>query len=204
MYWIDNNGKDHKFEIRKVWSDMISNDQKVDWCSVVQFEQCIPKHAFVLWLAIQKRLLTQNRILIWKPNENLKCAFCYKCPDSHNHLFFTCDYSKSIWKEVQKLLNKNLPNSLDQIVIALTKLPATKNIWSVLRRLVCGATVYAIWLERNKRLFTGEKRDEKTIFNSIKETVGMQMLSFTVKDSRSVKEVEAKWELKLQRMSSML
>jgi hypothetical protein len=35
MYWIDNNGKDHKFEIRKVWSDMISNDQKVDWCSVV-------------------------------------------------------------------------------------------------------------------------------------------------------------------------
>ncbi|GJU74026.1 RNA-directed DNA polymerase, eukaryota, reverse transcriptase zinc-binding domain protein [Tanacetum coccineum] len=34
----------------------------------------ISRHAFVTWLAIQKRLMTQDKLLIWRPNEDLKCA----------------------------------------------------------------------------------------------------------------------------------
>ncbi|PWA86863.1 Leucine-rich repeat-containing protein [Artemisia annua] len=59
----------------------------------------------------------------------------------------------------------------------------------------------AICCFRNSRLFKGEKKDSKIVLNTIKETVGMKLLSLTVKDSRSVKDVEAKWNLKLQRTS---
>ncbi|GJS84336.1 hypothetical protein Tco_0750877 [Tanacetum coccineum] len=109
-----------------------------------------------------------------------------------------CDYSQEIWKEVQKLLNVQF--LYNQIVVEFIRIPANKNIWSVLRMLACGASVYFIWQERNNnRLFKKEKRDGKTILNTIKEAVGMKLISLTLKESRALKEVEAKWNLKLQR-----
>ncbi|GJV46911.1 alpha/beta hydrolases superfamily protein [Tanacetum coccineum] len=70
---------------------------KVDWRSLVWFSQNIPSHAFVLWMAIQKRLITQDRIYQWNKDNSMKCSLCSSCMDSHDHLFFQCSLSSAIW-----------------------------------------------------------------------------------------------------------
>nr|GFC50617.1 hypothetical protein [Tanacetum cinerariifolium] len=61
VVWIKGTGKEHKFDIKTVRKDMCSNDQKVNWSSVVRFAQSIPRHASVLWWAVQKKLMNHDR-----------------------------------------------------------------------------------------------------------------------------------------------
>ncbi|GKB61174.1 RNA-directed DNA polymerase, eukaryota, reverse transcriptase zinc-binding domain protein [Tanacetum coccineum] len=120
---------------RKDTIDMEVDDGKVDWYNVIWFNKNIPRHAFVLWMALQGRLSTQDRIAAWKPNDVMQCGFCEKCLDS----------------------------------------------------------------ERNNRIFRKEKRDKKIIVQIIKEVIQLKMAGFVVKDSIAVREIEAKWNAKIQR-----
>ncbi|GKB61170.1 RNA-directed DNA polymerase, eukaryota, reverse transcriptase zinc-binding domain protein [Tanacetum coccineum] len=79
--WISRNAHEKIFKVSNVWEDMNCNDNKVDWHPLVWFAQSIPRHAFVTWLAIQQRLMTQDKLLIWRPNEDFKCALCNKCTE---------------------------------------------------------------------------------------------------------------------------
>ncbi|GJY98763.1 hypothetical protein Tco_0516193 [Tanacetum coccineum] len=98
---------------------------------------------------------------------------------------------RNVWKDM---------NSNDTKIINEVKaLQSNKNIWSIMRRLVCGATVYYIWQKRNNRLFKNEKRDSNTILNIVKEIVKMKLIGIKVKESRTVKEVEERWNAKMQR-----
>ncbi|GJY58938.1 RNA-directed DNA polymerase, eukaryota, reverse transcriptase zinc-binding domain protein [Tanacetum coccineum] len=156
--WLSSLGHEKQFKVTNVWKDLNCNGTKVDWVYMVWFAQSIPRHAFVTWLAVQKRLMTQDRMMIWRSNDDLKCALCNKCPDSHNHLFFTCEFSNGIWNALLGMLNVRLSDCWDQIISEIKSLPADKNIWSIVRRLMCSAAVYYIWQERNDRLFRNEKK----------------------------------------------
>ncbi|GKA51156.1 RNA-directed DNA polymerase, eukaryota, reverse transcriptase zinc-binding domain protein [Tanacetum coccineum] len=165
-----------------------------------------------LWVSIQEQQFkirnawkdmncndTKDKLLIWRPNDDLKCALCNKCPDTHNHLFFTCEFSNEIWNELLRMLNVRLSRCWDKIINEVKALELNKNIWSIMRRLVCGAAVFYIWQERNNRLFKNEKRDSNTILNIVKEIVKMKLIGIKVKESRIVKEVEERWNDKMQR-----
>ncbi|GKB80861.1 hypothetical protein Tco_0947756 [Tanacetum coccineum] len=103
-----------------------------------------------------------DRVLRWKPNEDLKCPLCEECNDSHEHLFFT------------------------------------------LTKLVCGATVYYIWNERNARLFGSNKRNEEAICHEIEDTVRLRLVNLKVKESNAVRNVEKLWKIKLQRCNTLI
>ncbi|PWA80172.1 hypothetical protein CTI12_AA200070 [Artemisia annua] len=60
--WVTKDNKKVKFTIGSVWNDWKEEGQKVMWSSFVWFSQCIPKHSFILWLAINDRLSTQERL----------------------------------------------------------------------------------------------------------------------------------------------
>nr|GEW40904.1 RNA-directed DNA polymerase, eukaryota, reverse transcriptase zinc-binding domain protein [Tanacetum cinerariifolium] len=137
------------------------------------------------------KLSTQDRIAVWKPNEVMQCVFCKQCLDSIEHLFFTCIYSKNVWKEL-RLLSVNMPFSRRNIMEELQRFPNNNNIWSIIRKLMFGAVAYYIWQERNNRVFRDEKIDEMTLVQIIKEIIQLRITGFAVKDSKAVKEVEAR------------
>ncbi|GJT89626.1 RNA-directed DNA polymerase, eukaryota, reverse transcriptase zinc-binding domain protein [Tanacetum coccineum] len=182
--WLDRNGKENLFSVKQVWKDLNYDETKVDWYKIVWFTKNIPRHAFVLWMAIQNRLSTQDRIVVWKPNEVMQCVFCKQCLDSVEHLFFQCAYTKQVWKEAQRLLSVSLSFSWNEIVEELERLPNNQNVWSIVRRLMFGAVVYYTWQERNNRVFREEKRDEKTLIQTIKEIVQLKIAGFVVKESK--------------------
>nr|GEX14971.1 hypothetical protein [Tanacetum cinerariifolium] len=88
------------------------------------------------------------------------------------------------------LLSVSLSFSWKEIVEELKRLPNNQNVWSIVRRLMFGTVVYYTWQERNNRLFRIEKRDERTLIQTIKETVQLKIAGFVVKESRAVREIE--------------
>ncbi|GJS11309.1 RNA-directed DNA polymerase, eukaryota, reverse transcriptase zinc-binding domain protein [Tanacetum coccineum] len=166
---------------------------KIGWRSLVWFSQNIPSHAFVVWMAIQKRLMTQDIIYQWNNDNSMGCSLCRSFMDSHDHLFFQCSFSYEIWNIVKdKSYNDNLKSNWDDFVrsIALFNKKAIKDI---VRRLVFGAMVYYIWQERNKRQFTNERRSAKIIDGVILENVKLRLMSLNVLNSDNVQRVATYW-----------
>ena len=86
--WRSKTGREGTFSVRQAYIDMQYEEEDVNWSKIVWFSQNIPKHAF---MAIQKRLNTQDMMRKWGSYDMMVCALC-KCDcDSHNHLFFQCN-----------------------------------------------------------------------------------------------------------------
>jgi hypothetical protein len=47
------------------WDFFRNKKSEVDWWHVVWFPFAIPKHAFIIWLVVQNRLTTGDRLLAW-------------------------------------------------------------------------------------------------------------------------------------------
>nr|GEX44777.1 hypothetical protein [Tanacetum cinerariifolium] len=62
------------------------------------------------------------------------------------------------------------------------------------------SSVYGrIYVVIQQRIFKEEKRDEKTMVQLIKEVIRLKIAGFEVKESKSVRELEGKWNVKIQR-----
>ncbi|XP_022003579.1 uncharacterized protein LOC110901032 [Helianthus annuus] len=94
------------FSNSAVWQTTRTREEEVPWSESVWFSQCISKHAFLLWLIIRRKLLTQDKIIKWgharRRGMNMMCCLlCYKDYDSHDHLFFSCYYSTQVWYHIR-------------------------------------------------------------------------------------------------------
>ncbi|GJS82396.1 RNA-directed DNA polymerase, eukaryota, reverse transcriptase zinc-binding domain protein [Tanacetum coccineum] len=155
--WRCNDGKLVYFSTKNAWWDLSVHQRKVPWWKVVWFPRCNPRSAFIMWLAANERLSTQDRIMKWSPSI-LLCPLCNKMNDSHDHLFFKCDFSKSIWDKLKNKMNmNNIPNDWRGLIDKAAECPCNNAIRSVLRRIILATTVYYIWKERNSRIFTNDK-----------------------------------------------
>ncbi|GJV13950.1 putative reverse transcriptase domain-containing protein [Tanacetum coccineum] len=141
-------------------SDTIrSRADMVYWYNVVWFSHCIPRHAIHMWLVIQQKLKTQDRLRQWDVGPSidlnlLKCPLCDLVPDSHDHLFFECSFSSHVWFKVRVLCGMDaIPPHLSDVVAFIVPLSRGKTVVSIISRIVVAATSYYIWLERNGRLF---------------------------------------------------
>ncbi|GJV03160.1 RNA-directed DNA polymerase, eukaryota, reverse transcriptase zinc-binding domain protein [Tanacetum coccineum] len=104
--WVENDGRRCRFSVKNTWNIMVQGDEKVRWYGLLWFSQCIPKHTFILWLAVQKRLSTQDRLARWYPSKTVSYSLCNECPNSHEHLFFECKYSKKVWEVMNKYMEQ--------------------------------------------------------------------------------------------------
>ncbi|GJR74564.1 RNA-directed DNA polymerase, eukaryota, reverse transcriptase zinc-binding domain protein [Tanacetum coccineum] len=105
MYmWETNDRKCYNYSTNRVWKEWSNQDSKVDWCDIVWFSNYTSKHSFLVWMAVQGRLTTQEWLMKWYPEKQLSCSLCGTCPDSLNHVFFDCHYSSKVWRNLKKQL----------------------------------------------------------------------------------------------------
>ncbi|KAJ9545693.1 hypothetical protein OSB04_025400 [Centaurea solstitialis] len=145
------------FSVKRAYRSFDGVHDTVSWAKKVWFKGHIPKHSFCLWLASLNRLPTQERLSIWKDEPpDLRCSLCGICMDSLSHLFFECTFANQVWLKPKDSISWNLaPNDWDGIIVGLSDpgLPPS----SLIQKLGLAATVYFVWIEQNKRLFTNEK-----------------------------------------------
>ncbi|PWA55517.1 reverse transcriptase zinc-binding domain-containing protein [Artemisia annua] len=191
-----------KFSIRMAYSELHDGGDVVRWSKLIWFSQNIPKHAFLLWLAIQCKLPTQDKIRRWGNYDLMVCLLCYSDLDSHDHLFFNCSYTSKFWAKVMhKLKMDNSNTDWEGVVGAFVDSYNGSSVGSITRRLCLAASVYLVWQERNNRLFKDERRSVDDFFKCFCDTIKMRLASLKMKWSKAVCDTEKIWDIKLNVIS---
>ncbi|GJR04776.1 hypothetical protein Tco_0527760 [Tanacetum coccineum] len=173
---------DMGFSIAAVWECIRPKTVEVNWFHVVWFSHQILRHAIHLWLVIKRKLKTQDLLRQWDVSNSrvnvFVCPLCEAKPDSHNHLFFGCQFSSQVWEHMKYFMCiPNIPSDLDAIVDFLILLAKSRSIRSVICKLVFAAFCYFIWQERNRRFFSKTKRSHDHIIKMIKSNVRLKLLT---------------------------
>ncbi|GJY47405.1 putative RNA-directed DNA polymerase [Tanacetum coccineum] len=187
IVWRDDNGVCHPFSVALAWDSLRVRANVVDWYHVVWFSHCIPRHSIHLWLVIQNKLKTQDRLRQWDVGPSvdlnlLRCPLCSMVPDSHYHLFFDCSFSTQVWTQVQSLSGMDsIPPRMDDILAFLIPISKGRSVLSIIARIVLDATAYFLWMERNSRLFKKKFLTADKLVQAICSTVRLKLITFKFK-----------------------
>ncbi|XP_021996985.1 uncharacterized protein LOC110894117 [Helianthus annuus] len=190
-----------EFSSAGVWDSIRHRELDVEWCPIVWFSQCIPRHAFLMWLIMRRKLLTQDKILKWdfsrRKNMNMMCCLlCYADHDSHNHLFFECKFSTQVWQSVRhKVGMDSVQAKWVDIVDWLLVRSKSKSVVNYVARLLVAASAYLIWQERNARMFKNQLRPPETISALIIQQVRYKLMGAKLKDCANVRRLLGEWEI---------
>ncbi|XP_022040861.1 uncharacterized protein LOC110943397 [Helianthus annuus] len=201
LLWKD--GRDiTEFSSSRVWHSVRYKVPEVNWCNIVWFSQCIPRHAFMMWLVIKGKLLTQDKILKWdisrRKNMNMMCCLlCYQNFDSHPHLFFECKYSSQVWHIIQSKVSMDAVSPMwTDIVDWLLVRARSKSAMNYVAKILTAAAVYFIWQERNARLFKNQLRPPEKLSEIILNTVRYKLIGAKLKNTASVRRLLGEWEIR--------
>lgn len=198
LCWKDNAGLVQPFSVSQVWDAIRPSDGIVNWFHFVWFKQCIPKHAFLVWLVVKKKLKTQDLLQVWEVNAPTSCAFCGNQLDSHDHLFFQCDYPALVWKGICIRVNLDLySDDWDIVLESFVSIADSKKADDIIAKLVLGASLYFIWQERNFRIFQQKKRTIPQLIEIIYSTVRLKLLSCHFRKTIYMRRLMDTWKLPL-------
>lgn len=95
-----------KYSISKMYKYLKGEHEKVAWKRLICNNKASPKSVFILWLAIQNRLATKDRLLSWNIPVDGTCCLCQQELETTSHIFFDCSFSKEIWETVLKRIGQ--------------------------------------------------------------------------------------------------
>ncbi|XP_059284884.1 uncharacterized protein LOC132038192 [Lycium ferocissimum] len=146
--------------IKHLYLQLIGDHPKVPWRNLVFQNTARPKTIFIMWLQIQNRSLTADRLSKWNIQLDPTYQMCHSANNTRDHLFFECTFAHSIWQRLMQWLQFQWPAVQSwqlqyQIILQVTK---GKTMQAKMFRLVYSEFIAAIWWERNTRIF--EKREK--------------------------------------------
>ncbi|XP_059663877.1 uncharacterized protein LOC132309602 [Cornus florida] len=147
-----------------------------------------------MWLAVQGRLLTLDGRSMAR-HENV-CALCNVKPESHYHLFFSCEFTSPIWsffKAKCRVTIAALP--WPEIVLAFSNQWSSPPPLNLLRKLCLAALVYHIWEERNARIFRGGKLSQNSIRSRVSNSITSILKLGIFRNSIAAHHVLKDWDL---------
>ncbi|KAL2224544.1 UNVERIFIED_CONTAM: hypothetical protein Sindi_3022100 [Sesamum indicum] len=148
---------------------------KVGWASLLSGSLKIPRHIFILWLAIQDKLATTDKP--WLAHLG-PCVLCNEgLTETHAHLFFQCRFSRRCLPEIRRTRWRG------------------KHIINMSYRALLAACVYHIWKERNLRRFDNTERTPTTIALLIIEDIRQRIHSISLSRSVSTHALFRLWRI---------
>ncbi|KAL2225359.1 UNVERIFIED_CONTAM: Retrovirus-related Pol polyprotein from type-2 retrotransposable element R2DM [Sesamum indicum] len=164
---------------------------KVGWYSLLSGSLKIPRHNFILWLAIQEKLPTTDKP--WM-NHLGGCILCDEGnAETHTHMFFRCRFSRRCLADIRQQVRFSWPNhEWARDVEWESRKWRGKHIVNIAYRALLGACIYHIWRERNLRRF---ERTPTTLSILITEDVRQRILSVNLAKSVSTRALYRLWRI---------
>ncbi|XP_021866760.1 uncharacterized protein [Spinacia oleracea] len=157
-----------KFRICKAYQFLKPEANSVSWKRIICNSRASPKSTFIVWLAIQNRLATKDRLMSWNLNVDGQRVLCQKYPETVTHLFFECEYSAAIWDKVMQSCGgqRSIQNWPELIEWVAKKSRSTKSP-DTYRSVLFIESVYAIWIQRNSKLFKNKLDSCSNVVNRV-------------------------------------
>ena len=195
IVWLDS--PNHRFSIKVAWEQLRRHRQMVEWHDIVWFKNAVPRHSFLLWMAVQQKLTTQDKLHRFGIHGPNRCSHCLRYNEDHNHLFFECSYTKAIWWDVCDRCDiPRMTKGWDEWVRWATGSWHGKSFVNFSRKLSFAATVYHVWQERNARIFAGMSRTSNLVFNQIECIIRDKLdLMRNVAPTNENKRIQRAWRV---------
>ena len=84
------------FIVASAWEKLWDRKAITHLHGLLWYTGYLPRQSFILWLATQNRLHTLDRLARMGITEDKNCKLCNREEETHPHLFFQCQYSKSV------------------------------------------------------------------------------------------------------------
>nr|TKS12186.1 hypothetical protein D5086_0000065860 [Populus alba] len=168
-----------KFSIDSAW-ELLRDTRPINSIfHLIWFPDHIPRHAFILWIASMGRLHTKDRLLSFHVISSATCSLCGLQDETHEHLFFKCSYSNTVWSSLCRKSLLNWPNISWQglLLWAATRLKNNKSFSHLLARQILSSTVYFVWYERNNRIFNQAFKSPQELIGEIFEAIRSVLLA---------------------------
>ncbi|KAJ6971338.1 hypothetical protein NC653_035571 [Populus alba x Populus x berolinensis] len=142
------------FSIHSAWDILRDHRQINSMHHLLWFKGHVPRQSFILWLAIHGRLRTMDRL--HGVITDYTCVLCNLQAETHDHLFFACKYTGSVWGAVCNKTHVYWPSIPWQPLLQWAAVHYNKksNLDHMIARLLLSTTVYFLWHERNNRIFS--------------------------------------------------
>ncbi|KAJ6925333.1 hypothetical protein NC651_009871 [Populus alba x Populus x berolinensis] len=153
------------FTIDSAWNLLRDTRPRDSKYHLIWFPGHTPRHAFIFWIASMDRLYTMDRLLSFRITTTSSCILCGVQAETHDHLFFNCPFSSTVWRDLAAKTLYCWPNTswqrLLQWAASIFKKP--KDFTHILSRMVLSTAVYYIWYERNNRIFKNAYRSPQEL-----------------------------------------
>ncbi|KAI3880019.1 hypothetical protein MKW92_024786 [Papaver armeniacum] len=195
IVWTAGQGGD--YTLRDTYNALRAKGTKKNWKSIVWFAHCIPRHCFIVWVALNRGLKTRFKLLSWGMDVNPVCVLCNLMIEDDMHLLFNCCYSVQVWDLLCTLLGIRFINHRDwevQIQWVVAQFAGPKSV-GTLKKLACNACIYHLWGERNRRIFTQKSVNPEVLFHMVKSDVKLKMASAdcAMLDTNENRHLAASW-----------
>ncbi|KAL0423432.1 UNVERIFIED_CONTAM: putative ribonuclease H protein [Sesamum radiatum] len=104
------------FSTKAVYDIFRNHGPKVGWYSLLLGPCKIPRYSFVLWMAILDKLSTMDKP--WLSHLGGVCVLCGREMETHEHLFFRCNYSRQCIRILKGTVRFTWPNRAWAVDIA--------------------------------------------------------------------------------------
>ncbi|KAL0284526.1 UNVERIFIED_CONTAM: hypothetical protein Sradi_7195000 [Sesamum radiatum] len=105
----------------------------------------IPRHRFILWLAILQRLSTLDKP--WLNHQSPNCKLCQDAlSESHEHLFFLCSFASECLRQIRREIHFHWPyNNWDDVIRWTSVRWRGKHVINASLRALLASLVYHLW-----------------------------------------------------------
>ena len=136
------------------------------------------KHKFFVWLLIQAKILTADKLSQRNWPCNPVCVLCDQEPETAIHLCLKCPFALEVWELVRSWTN-NL------IIPPSSDIQSFDSWWAVVLQnkskedqlTVSGLLMYFtwnIWKEQNRRIFEGKQTSTQVVFHLAKQEMALR------------------------------
>ncbi|XP_074304751.1 uncharacterized protein LOC141639547 [Silene latifolia] len=169
-----------KMQLHKVYDLLREPNSKVSWVRAVWNKAVVPKHSFIVVLAMQGKLATIDQLTIRGMHLVNRCVLCKAASEDHQQLFFQCNYSSHVWKHLldwMGLRGRSMRFKTELHWIAHRR---HRRHWKFLWVTSCmTALVYSIWEERNSRIFNNVEHAVEHVIRRVQFLVSVKLLHVT-------------------------
>ena len=173
----------NKGVIRQLYEHMKGEQQKPVWRCLMFNNVARPKAYFTMWIMLNQRLVTVDRLAQWGIEVEKICVMCKNEEETAEHLFLQCDYARRIWERLLSSMEKQteVPLTWEQFVQWCIIHGKEKRPAALMFKAILAEGIYGLWMERNNRIFEHKSRNEEQIVKEISYTTIVRTQHMVVK-----------------------